>query len=41
MPEESLAGKTCCPTGICGDYCKKLTPEQRLLDKRCYVNPPD
>jgi hypothetical protein len=41
MSDESIEGKTCCPEGICGDYCKKLTPEQRVLDKRCYVPPSD
>lgn len=27
MSDDSLEGQTCCPTSICGDYCRKLTPE--------------
>ncbi len=41
MSDDSLEGQVCCPESICGDYCRKLTQEQRLKDPKCYTPPED
>lgn len=41
MTDESSEAKHCCPDSLCGDYCRRLTPEQRKNDPKCYTPPED